>query len=124
MKFGISLILVVLLASSCRKKDLDVPFKDLKGDFEWFYSDNGAAFDVAGYQYGIRITKNGRLKIYKDAELQENYRVFATVVSDDGKTQVYANKGVDQILYTMSNDTLSTVSYPYEGAINYYVKTK
>jgi hypothetical protein len=113
--------------SSCRKKDIDVPFEDLEGDYEWFYSDSGAAFDVSEDQYGIRITGNGRVKTFMNGELIENYRILETGEISNGISSyvfIYADDKDDPFRYSIANDTLRTWRYPYDGYTNYYVKTK
>ena len=110
MKISIS---IILLASSCRKKDIDIPFKEMEGDYEWFYSDNGTAFDVSVDQYGIRITKNGCMKLFKNGDLIEKYRILKTAdfLSKEG-TRIEADDKDDPIFFSLINDTLWTRIYP------------
>ena len=131
MKSTFYISLIFLISISCRKKDLAVPFEEIQGDYEWFYSSNGEAFDVSDDQFGIRITASGRLKLFKNGELIEGYRITGTSVStnngnyDSNYTRIDVDGNEeDPPIFRLRNDTLWTWSYPHETYLNYYVKTK
>lgn len=120
--FFLILILFVFLLSC--QKEIDVPYNSLAGDYEWFYSENGQAFDVSPDQFGVRITKNGRVKLFKNGELEEKYRIIKTSNHISGSVTIQAKNGDDPIYYSLRNDTLTSWNYPNENFLNYYIKNK
>ena len=128
MKISISIVLLILLASSCRKKDIDVPFKDIKGDYEWYYSNNGAgdsyAFDTSEDKFGIRITGNGRLKFFKNGILEEDYRIMTTSSWSDGSTSFTVKELGESNFFGINGETLNTSFYPYNDHSNNFSKSK
>ena len=128
MKISLTIILTILISSSCRKKNIHVPFEDLQGEYEWNYSYKGIndsyAFDVSDDQYGIRITKNGRVQIYANSELQGNYRILETRNSSSGWITIESDDKDDPIIFSVKGDTISTWVYPHDNYRNYYIRKK
>lgn len=75
-------------------------------------------------QYGIRVTKNGRVKLFENGELLESHKIFETTENTDGGVFIFIGEEDESIFFSLKNDTLWTRLYPEESYKNYYLKTK
>lgn len=102
-----------------------VAIDEIQGDYEWFYSSNGEAFDVSDDQFGIRITKNGYVRLFKNGKLVEGHRIFMTDTQNyDNSATIMAGNKDQPITFGLKNDTLTTWEYPKKKHYNYFIKTK
>lgn len=127
MKSIFCLILILFISSSCRKKDINVPFQEIQGEYEWYYSHNDVgdsySFDAIEDQYGIRITKKGCVQLYKNGKIEENYRILATTEwTSTPQVSIRTDDKDEPIYFSLKGDTLSTWVYPYNEYQNYYIK--
>lgn len=127
MKSILYILSILLISLSCRKKDITVPFDEIQGEYEWFYSYNDIgdsyAFDAIEDQYGIRITKKGRVQLYKNGKIEENYRILATTEwTSPAQVSIRTDDKEEPIYFSLKGDTLSTWVYPYNEYQNNYIK--
>lgn len=127
MKSIFFLNFILLFSLSCRKADIIVPFDEIQGEYEWYYSyndiDDSYGFDAIEDQYGIRITKKGCVQLYKNGKIEENYRILATDKSElTSKVSIKTDDKDEPIYFSVMGDTLSTWVYPYNEYQNYYIK--
>ncbi len=121
MKTQLTIFLSLFLMLGCQKKDIRIPIDEIQGDYEWYYSNNGQSFDNNEDQYGIQITKKGRLKLFKNGELVDNLKIITTNDWPDMISIGVKMEG-EFIYFELKESTLSTQLYPFEGDNNYYSK--
>lgn len=128
MKSIITIALLTFFLFGCNKVNLKKDFSEIKGDYEWIYSEKGIsnvhAFDSEGDRYAIRIEDKRTLLIFKNGRKIEKYKLAGVSQSKSGDYSLRVETKYSDLYFRINGNELFTYATPFYEYENYFTKVK